>query len=866
MSFGWETKQIFEQQDVQELSRILMERMEERMKGTEAENALANMFVGKMKTYISCINVDYESSRIEDFWDIQLNVSGNKCLDDSFRDYIQVETMDGENKYFAEGHGLQDAKKGVIFESFPQVLHLQLKRFEYDVNRDAMMKVNDRYEFPEIWDASPYLSDSADRSEPYIYQLHGVLVHSGDFNAGHYYAFLKPTADGHFYRFDDDRVTRATLKEALDDNFGGDYANLTNGNTGVRNPYTRTMSTKRSMSAYMLVYIRQSRLKDILLAVTEADTPPHLSERLNEERAEKERLKKEREEQHLYQTVDVIDDETFKAYEGFDLTSWDIDPAVPSNPKRHRVLKTTTVNDFLKTLASERNVPPEQFRFWVMVNRQNKTVRPDQPLMEGDMTIEAAFNKHGTREKSFRLWLERADTLDSSGKAVWPEFATQASSTAPILIFLKYFDVDLQRLTGVGHIYMKKSSKVSDMASSIANLMGWSDQSTRNGSYLKREESPLATSNRSPSSDKSSTTLIGDISLHHINLYEEIKHSMIEPMKQKNTLAQAEIQDGDIICFQKALTDKETTSILSAGHYSDARDFYDYLLNRMTVTFSPKTVTDSEKEVFDLVLSRKTTYDQLAAKVGDYLKVEPSHLRFATVHSTNGRPKQVVKRQMSATLMNILRPTYGNYGGYSSTNQREDALIYEILEMSVTELETKKSLKVTLLSEGITKEETYDILVPKAGYVSDLIRGLQKKANLPDDVISRIRINEVSQSRIHKELHEEISVVPIQEFATLYAEIIPDEEENADDGDRAIFAFHYDKEPSKPHGVPFKFVMKPGERFEDTKERLKTRTGIKGKLFEKIRFCVVQRSKFAVPVPLENGMYSLPLLPLDLGF
>ena len=35
----------------------------------------------------------------------------------------------------------QDAKKGVIFESFPPVLHLQLKRFEYDIQRDAMVKV-----------------------------------------------------------------------------------------------------------------------------------------------------------------------------------------------------------------------------------------------------------------------------------------------------------------------------------------------------------------------------------------------------------------------------------------------------------------------------------------------------------------------------------------------------------------------------------------------------------------------------------------------------------------------------------------------------------------------------------------------------
>jgi ubiquitin carboxyl-terminal hydrolase 7 len=41
----------------------------------------------------------------------------------------------------AEGFGLQDAKKGVIFQTFPPVLHLQLKRFEYDMERDAMVKV-----------------------------------------------------------------------------------------------------------------------------------------------------------------------------------------------------------------------------------------------------------------------------------------------------------------------------------------------------------------------------------------------------------------------------------------------------------------------------------------------------------------------------------------------------------------------------------------------------------------------------------------------------------------------------------------------------------------------------------------------------
>ena len=109
-----------------------------------------------MKSYYKCVNVNYMSSRVEEFngnqfgkmggftetgLDLQLNVKGMKNLQESFRDYVAVETLEGENKYQAEGYGLQDAKKGVIFQSFPPVLHLQLKRFEYDIQRDAMVKV-----------------------------------------------------------------------------------------------------------------------------------------------------------------------------------------------------------------------------------------------------------------------------------------------------------------------------------------------------------------------------------------------------------------------------------------------------------------------------------------------------------------------------------------------------------------------------------------------------------------------------------------------------------------------------------------------------------------------------------------------------
>lgn len=65
-------------------------------------------------------------------------------VDESFKDYINTETLDGENKYDAGEHGLQEAEKGVIFASFPPVLHLHLMRFQYDPITDSSVKFNDR--------------------------------------------------------------------------------------------------------------------------------------------------------------------------------------------------------------------------------------------------------------------------------------------------------------------------------------------------------------------------------------------------------------------------------------------------------------------------------------------------------------------------------------------------------------------------------------------------------------------------------------------------------------------------------------------------------------------------------------------------
>ena len=400
---------------------------------------------------------------------------------------------------------------------------------------------------------------------------------------------------------------------------------------------------------------------------------------MNEEKAAAERKRKERDEQHLYLSVGVVTEENFKAYQGFDLTTWDLEAGLDCAPKIYRVLKSSTLADFLKILAESEQVPPEHLRLWVMVNRQNKTTRPDQPIPELEITVEEAYTKYGSRDKTFRLWVEKASDFDS-GRPVWPDVSTQNGANQPLLVFLKYFDAESQSLKGVGHIYIKKHSKVADMYPMIQQLMGWSHgASILTNGYTNGNPPPP-----------------------QFALYEEIKHSMIEPMKPKSTLQQSEIQDGDIVCFQRILTEKEAAAIAQAGGYTDARDFYDYLLNRKTVTFTQKGGGgDEETTEFKMDLSRKMSYEQFSAKVGEYLKVDPTHLRFWTVNSTTGKLRTAIKRNANQNLYQILFP---QFGAYSSNNQRDDHLYYEILDMSLSEYDTKKNLKVTWVTEGVSKE------------------------------------------------------------------------------------------------------------------------------------------------------------------
>lgn len=109
-------------------------------------------------------------------------------------------------------------------------------------------------------------------------------------------------------------------------------------------------------------------------------------------------------------------------------------------------------------------------------------------------------------------------------------------------------------------------------------------------------------------------------------------------------------------------------------------------------------------------------------------------------------------------------------------------------------------------------KEPYDLLVPKNGNLADMCLALQKKAKLDDETIADVRFYETHAGKVFKLIDENVSILNINDYVTLYAEKIPEDEKAPEEGDALIDAFHFDKEPSKPHSVPFKFVLKQVSR------------------------------------------------------
>ncbi|XP_032079376.1 ubiquitin carboxyl-terminal hydrolase 47 isoform X5 [Thamnophis elegans] len=343
-SFGWDSSEAWQQHDVQELCRVMFDALEQKWKQTEQADLINQLYQGKLKDYVRCLECGYESWRIDTYLDIPLVIrpyGANQAfasVEEALHAFIQPEILDGANQYFCERCKKKcDARKGLRFLHFPYLLTLQLKRFDFDYTTMHRIKLNDRMTFPEELDMGSFI-DIEDEKSPQtesctdsgaenegschsdqmsndfsnddgidegiclennsaaeriakvvseknslLYELFSVMVHSGSAAGGHYYACIKSFSDDQWYSFNDQHVSKIT-HEDIKKTYGG--------SSGSRGYYSSAFAS--STNAYMLIY----RLKDTtrnakFLEINEY--PEHIKRLVEKEKELEEQEKRQRE-------------------------------------------------------------------------------------------------------------------------------------------------------------------------------------------------------------------------------------------------------------------------------------------------------------------------------------------------------------------------------------------------------------------------------------------------------------------------------------------------------------------------------------------------------------------------------------------
>ncbi|KAM1877981.1 hypothetical protein ACFX14_040022 [Malus domestica] len=792
-SFGWDAYDSFMQHDVQELNRVLSEKLEDKMKGTVVEGTIQKLFEGHQMNYIECINVDYKSTRKESFYDLQLDVKGCRDVYASFDKYVEVERLEGDNKYHAEQYGLQDAKKGVLFIDFPPVLQLQLKRFEYDFMRDTMVKINDRYEFPLQLDLDrengKYLSPDADRSVRNLYTLHSVLVHSGGVHGGHYYAYIRPTLSDQWFKFDDERVTKEDMKRALEEQYGGEEE-LPQTNPGFNNaPFKFT----KYSNAYMLVYIREVDKEKIICNVDEKDIAEHLRIRLKKEQEEKEQKRKEKAEAHLYTIIKVARNEDLLEQIGkniyFDLVDHD-------KVRSFRIQKQMPFNLFKEEVAKEFGIPVQCQRFWLWAKRQNHTYRPNRPLtpLEEAQSVgqlREVSNKSNNAELKLFLEVELGPDLLPLSPA--------EKTKEEILLFFKLYDPLKEELRYVGRLFVKGSGKPIELLTKLNQMAGFSPD-------------------------------------EKIEFFEEIKFEpniMCEHIDEKATFRVSQLEDGDIICFQKSPQSGSSEQF----RYPDVPSFLDYVRNRQVVRF--RSLDKPKEDEFCLELSKFHTYDDVVERVAQRLSLDdPSKVRLTSHNCYSQQPKpQPIKYRGVEHLSDML----------VHYNQTTDVLYYEVLDIPLPELQGLKTLKVAF--HHATKDEVvvHTIRLPKQSTVGDVIDDLKTKVELSHPN-AELRLLEVFYHKIYKIFppNEKIENINDQ-YWTLRAEEIPEEEKNFGPRDRLIHVYHFMKDTAQNQvqnfGEPFFLVIREDETLAEVKVRVQKKLQVPDEEYSKWKFAFLSMGR-----------------------
>eukprot|EP01065_Artemidia_motanka_P005156 TRINITY_DN1246_c2_g1_i1.p1 TRINITY_DN1246_c2_g1~~TRINITY_DN1246_c2_g1_i1.p1 ORF type:complete len:1201 (+),score=329.76 TRINITY_DN1246_c2_g1_i1:76-3678(+) len=727
-SFGWGQRDVSTQHDIQELMRVLLDTLSDKMQQSGGGDTIKKLFRGELVYYTRCTDTEhwkgqgmpvFESRRVQEFYDIALVIQGTSDIKSSFRKYCEQDVLDGENQYEVELDGKKShhpAIRGCIFRKLPPVLIIHLRRFDYCLRTLRQIKICDQWSFESDVDLTEFVEpdsgadavvdgeasaqkpestppdrdirreDTTDTLHPTgpvdnRYELHSVMVHSGSIDFGHYYCYVRTDNGEDWLKFDDTTVYHVSESEAIEGTFGSDK-------------YMRHSNS----SAYLLIYIRKGEADQIVYPPREDERPLHLKRRFEAAKREEKLKEEERIERQRYVTIFVCTEATIEEYVQKNVGSVCSKAATPAEFK-FKMLRTQTVGA-LKDEIERRGGPARNFcRVWSCKTKHGDYDRPGWVLGDDESSRLDGDKRRG----DFELFVFAEHRPDGT-------HLTLPHPTVQGLLNVKVYDPTLQPpMRSLGCFIVLVYQRGTNPATCVQDVINWANEKLG-----RAAGSPMAVwEERDPEQE---LVLLSDKPTQALHKGCGIGTGGVAVVQPCSADARAWLHSRDASSL-------EIPESLADTEHPHPQRFYDHETMFVDVCMLELPADSSECPPVEkgvmVTVRRSDTYpalqEALAKKLG--ADVEPATIRF-TRHSTwSEGPESTSAKTTDGRTVRTNNLSF-LYAQDKSTTFR---IYYEVLGQAVTAVEAQVSVSVEVRDAvGKVLRKEASLLMPSRAACTNL--------------------------------------------------------------------------------------------------------------------------------------------------
>ncbi|KAM6173153.1 ubiquitin carboxyl-terminal hydrolase 2 isoform 1-T1 [Erethizon dorsatum] len=172
------------------------------------DSRIGDLFVGQLKSSLTCTDCGYCSTVFDPFWDLSLPIAKRGypevTLMDCMRLFTKEDVLDGDEKpTCCRCRARKRCIKKFSIQRFPKILVLHLKRFSESRIRTSKLTTFVNFPLRDL-DLREFASENNNHT---VYNLYAVSNHSGTTMGGHYTAYCRSPVTGEWHTFNDSSVT-----------------------------------------------------------------------------------------------------------------------------------------------------------------------------------------------------------------------------------------------------------------------------------------------------------------------------------------------------------------------------------------------------------------------------------------------------------------------------------------------------------------------------------------------------------------------------------------------------------------------------------------------------------------------------------